>query len=334
MIERILPILWLIFYYFKAYVGGVRFLIQQICSRHRKVSGIPLQTGKVAIVTGGAAGIGYYVTKGLVAKNVHVIIGGKSIENGQQTLTELRKEFPNAKVDFFHLDLASLRSVRAFADTFLSRELPLHILINNAGVMFPPYRETEDGYESQLQINYLSHFYLIQLLLDKLKETGTDNSWSRIINVSSSMHHLGNPDLEKLAQRCEHWYEYSSHASYCDSKLAIVASSNLLDKRLRDNYDRVSVCAVHPGVVRSNLWNNLSWFSSLVVAIPAKLTYLTAEQGADTILYAAVSPEVEGQSGCYYDNSRKCKSSKLSYEEEFQTSLWTQTILMIENSPY
>ena len=67
--------------------------------------------------------------------------------------------------------------------------------------MFPPYRETEDGYESQLQINYLSHFYLTQLLLDKLKETGTDNSWSRIINVSSSMHHLGNPDLDKLAQR-------------------------------------------------------------------------------------------------------------------------------------
>ena len=296
-------------------------------------TGVPLQTGKVAIVTGGTAGIGYYITKELIAKNVHVIIGSKNDDTGHSALRELKREFPNAKVDFVHLDLSSLTSVKTFAETFLSRNLSLHILINNAGVMYPPYRVTEDGYESQFQINYLSHFYLTQLLLDKLKQSGTDNSWSRIVNVSSCMHLLGSPDLTTYGKMCDYWYDYSSHASYCDSKLAIVASGYLLDRKLREDSDSVSVCAVHPGVVRSNLWRNLSRFSSLLVAIPAKLTYLSTEQGADTILYAALSPEVEGQSGRYYDNSKRCRSSQLSYDEEFQTNLWTKSILMIENAP-
>ena len=259
-------------------------------------------------------------------------MGGKDDEAGHAALSELKKEFPNAKVDFVHLDLSVLQSVRTFADAFISRNLPLHILINNAGVMYPPYSQTQDGYESQFEINYLSHFYLTQLLLDTLKQSGTEQSWSRIVNVSSCMHVLGSSDLETYGRKCEYWYQYSSHASYCDSKLAIIASSYAMDRKLREDSESVSVCAVHPGVVKSNLWRHLSRFNSLLVAIPYKLTYLSTEQGADTILYAALSPEVEGQSGCYYDNSKRCKSSQLSYDEDFQANLWTRSILMIENA--
>ena len=262
-------------------------------------------------------------------------MGGKNDETGHSALRELKKEFPNAKVDFVHLDLSSLQSVRTFADAFISRNLPLHILINNAGVMYPPYSQTQDGYESQFQINYLSHFYLTQLLLDSLKESGTENSWSRIVNVSSCMHVLGSPDLTNYGGKCAYWFQYSAHASYCDSKLAIVASGHFLDRKLREDSEYVSVCAVHPGIVRSNLWRNLSWLNSLLVAVPYKLTYLSTDQGADTILYAALSSQVEGQcGGCYYDNSERCNSSQLSYDEEFQANLWTKSVLMIENTPF
>ena len=117
----------------------------------------------------------------------------------------------------------------------------------SAGVMFPPYRETEDGYESQMQINYLSHFYLTQLLLDKLKASGTVHSWSRIVNISSSMHMFGNPDLERFGKRYVifSWLHYALNLSilvicscFC-SELLIFFKINFFQKKIR-NTIRVS----------------------------------------------------------------------------------------------
>ncbi|XP_060575385.1 dehydrogenase/reductase SDR family member on chromosome X-like [Ruditapes philippinarum] len=326
-------IFYCVYYYLLTYIVGGWCLLMQVLSRRKISSDLPLQTGKVAIVTGGGAGIGYHVSKGLVAKNVHVVIGGKCEETGKNAIVEIRKDFPNAKVDFIHLDLESLRSVREFAETFLSKNLPLHMLINNAGIMFTPYSCTEDGYECQFQVNYLSHFYLTQLLLEKLVQSGTPGSWSRIINVSSYMHYVGNPDLDNLSKRLEHGYMYSSHKAYSDSKLLVVAASNMLSQQLLDDGSPVSVCSLHPGVVRSNLWKHVS----PVHRLPSKYllegwAFLSIEQGAETTLYAALSPEVEGQSGCYYDNSQKTSSASLSYDEHFQSKLWAKSLLMIENT--
>ncbi|XP_045203533.2 dehydrogenase/reductase SDR family member on chromosome X-like isoform X2 [Mercenaria mercenaria] len=312
----------LILYYILTYIVGGWCLLMQVLSRRKRNIDLPLQTGKVAIVTGGGAGIGFDVSKGLVAKNVHVIIGGKCEETGKNAIREIRKDFPNAKVDYIHLDLESLKSVREFAETFLSRNLPLHILINNAGIMFTPYSCTVDGYESQLQVNFLSHFYLTQLLLDRLVRSGTPGSWSRIVNVSTYMHYIGNPDIENMANR-----------AYADSKLMVIAGANMLSKRLREDEAPVSVCSLHPGVVRTNLFQHVS----AIHKVPFRLllegwAYLNTEQGAETTLYAAISPEVEGQTGCYYDNSERTEAASLTYNEDFQNELWTKSILMIENA--
>lgn len=325
-------VLILVLYYVLTYIIGLVCLLKQNLTGRRKCSGLVLQTGKVAIVTGGGAGIGFFVSKGLVAKNVHVIIGGKCEETGRNAIKEIRKDFPNAKVDFIKLDLMSLKSVREFVEEFLSRNLPLNILVNNAGVMFPPYEETENGYESQLQVNYLAHFYLTQLLLDKLVESGTPGAWSRVINVSSYMHFIGWPNLENLNRKATHWYNYSCHKGYADSKLLIIASTNRLDRKLREDGVPVSVCSLHPGVVSSDLWRHVSAIHRIPIKLIEKYTHLSTEEGAETTLYAAMSPEVEGQSGCYYDNCQVTEAASLTYNEEFQEELWTKSLLMIENA--
>ncbi|KAL4217144.1 short-chain alcohol dehydrogenase [Mactra antiquata] len=332
IVKMLLNILQLIFYYITTYIVGAWCLLIQICTKRNKIIGIPSQTGKVAIVTGGASGIGFYVSKDLVSRNIHVFIGGKCKETGEDAIKEIKTEFPDAKVDFIHLDLESLDSVSNFVENFLSRNLPLHILINNAGVMFSPLEYTCDNLEKQMQVNYLSHFYLTQLLWNKLAETGTEQSWSRIVNVSSYMHYIGWPSLETLNDRSRKWYEYSSHKGYADAKLMIIAAANKLNKQLREDNSYVTVNSLHPGVIQSGLWKHTLAIHRILMGILGQYTFLTTEQGADNVLYVALSPEVEGQSGCYYDNMKSVKSASLTYNEEFQNSLWNKSISMIENS--
>ncbi|KAH3781691.1 hypothetical protein DPMN_159593 [Dreissena polymorpha] len=246
-------------------------------------------------------------------------------------IDRIHEDFPNAKIDFIQLDLASLQSVKSFAEEFLSRDLPLHILINNAGIMMPPYEETVDGFESQFQVNFLSHFYLTQLLLAKLTQSGKDERWSRIVNVSSYMHRIGRPFITKLGQRAQTWFEYSSHKAYADSKLLIVAATLALHHQLRASGAPVSASAIHPGIVTSGLWRHLTWVHRKPISLLGKYIFLTPEKGAVTALFSALSPDLEGKSGCYYDKSANTIPASLTQDAQFQTEVWSKSLSLIDS---
>ncbi|KAJ4933508.1 hypothetical protein JOQ06_030334 [Pogonophryne albipinna] len=157
------------------------------------------------------------------------------------------------RVEFTKLDLASLQSVRQFVQSFKERDLPLNILVNNAGVMLLPEGRTEDGFEQHFGVNYLGHFLLTWLLLDTLKDSGKCGYFSRVVNVCSSAHRIGEIRLNDL-NSCQ---SYSAHAAYCHSKLAQLWFSSHLHQELQCGGFPLSSCAVDPGMVDTALYRHL-----------------------------------------------------------------------------
>uniref|UniRef100_A0A668AII4 Dehydrogenase/reductase (SDR family) X-linked n=1 Tax=Myripristis murdjan TaxID=586833 RepID=A0A668AII4_9TELE len=245
-LSYILPII-------KIYLVGLKVLLVQMFSRAFRLPAMPRQDGRVAIVTGGARGIGYEVVRHMAGLGARVIIGGRDEQEGLTAVRRIREEYREAKVEFEQLDLASLQSVRRFVQRFKGRGLPLNILINNAGVMLVPEGRTEDGFEQHLGVNYLGHLLLTWLLLDTLKDCGKRSSCSRVVNVSSSAHRAGRIRLDDLnGSRC-----YSAHGAYCQSKLALLLFSSRLHDELQDGGFAVTSCAVDPGMVDTALYRHL-----------------------------------------------------------------------------
>ncbi|KAJ8298115.1 hypothetical protein KUTeg_024646 [Tegillarca granosa] len=273
VVYKVLSLSWIFMCFLKTYLLGAYVLLKQLMFSRDVTTEQTLKTGMVAIVTGGDAGIGYEVSKGLVSKNVHVII---------------------------------------------------------AGVMFKPYTTTEDGLEYHFQVNYLGHLYLTSLLLDKLKQSGADNSFSRIINVSSVVHVLGSMNIETLVRPSKCW-GYSSHYAYAESKLAIVMSTYRLHHEFLLDKCPVTVNAIHPGVVNTDLYRYVHWSLKWLLDFLATLLYKTPEEGADGILYLALSSNLEGESGGYYDSNCKHNSSTVSYNEDLQNDLWLKSFKIIED---
>jgi NAD(P)-dependent dehydrogenase (short-subunit alcohol dehydrogenase family) len=148
---------------------------------------IPDQTGRVAVVTGANTGIGLETARALASRGAHVVLACRSRERGEEALRSIGADRPAGEVELLLLDLASLASVRAFAQAFSARHQRLDLLVNNAGIMVPPFGRTEDGFELQIGINFLGHFALTGLLLDRLR----NGSGARVVTVSSIAHRMG-----------------------------------------------------------------------------------------------------------------------------------------------
>ncbi|CAH1267158.1 DHRSX [Branchiostoma lanceolatum] len=316
----------------KTYLVGLQATISQLLQGHRCLKDQPRQDGKVAIVTGGAKGIGLEVTKGLAQLGVRVFIGGRSQDEANIAIETIKQSCPEAKVEFIRLDLASMKSIHEFVEKFKSRQLPLHLLINNAGVMLTPYSLTEDGLETHFGINHLGHFLLTNLLLDILRSSGKPDRWSRIVSVSSVVHFIGEIDFADL-NSSKH---YSPHARYAQSKLAIILTTNELQRRLLADQSHVTANALHPGVVNSDLYQHVMWPLRVVQRMMGWIGLTkTPQQGADTILYAAMSPDLEGVGGRYLDNCQEVPSSDQSYDKDLQKRLWEEScrLVHLENLP-
>ncbi|PKU46668.1 dehydrogenase reductase sdr family member on chromosome x [Limosa lapponica baueri] len=285
----------------------------------------PTQNGKVAIVTGGTKGIGYQTVKHLARLGMHVIIAGNSENEGQEAVRKIQEETLTGKVEFLYCDLASMKSIRQFVQRFRAKNCPLHVLVNNAGVMLVPERKTEDGFEEHFGLNYLGHFLLTNLLLDKLKQSGTHSHNARIITVSSATHYVGELHLNDLQSRCS----YSPHGAYAQSKLALVLFTYRLQHLLTANGSHVTANVVDPGVVNTELYKHVFWVIKVVKWMTAWLFFKTPEEGASTSIYAAVSPEMEGAGGCYLYNETRTKSADVAYDEELQRRLWTESCRMV-----
>jgi len=281
---------------------------------------------KVCIITGANTGIGFVTAKEFAKRKALVIIGCR--RQGIETVEKAKKEIMAAdpsikeedlKIEFIPLDLGSLKSVRSFAAEFLKKDLPLHYLINNAGIMNPPYGLTEDGFESQFGVNHLGHFLLTNLLLDKLKLSAP----SKIINLSSAAHAMGKINFDDLQSE----KSYGGWTAYGQSKIANVLFTYELARKLEGT--GVTCNAVHPGFVSTDLLRTTTGGSFI------NLFGRTPEQGAMTTIYAALSPIVATVTGKYFADTSVTDSSAYSHNVEVQKKLWTvsEQLVGLETKP-
>ncbi|CAN7996269.1 unnamed protein product [Ixodes pacificus] len=255
--------------------------------------------GKTVIVTGGSSGIGKETAKDLCRRKARVIIACCDLKEAKAAAQEIFEE-TQQPVIIKHLDLASFKSVRAFAEDIVRTEPRLDVLVNNAGVVLDSSKTklTEDGYEEAFQINYLGHFLLTMLLLDLL----TKSAPSRVINVSSVLHHLGSAD--HFEDRVKGRHPMSDPvASYCNNKLAMLLFTRALAHKLR--HHGVTVNAVHPGICKTHIADHstglVSSFFHFIQALGGK----TAREGAQTSIFLAVEPKVAKETGKYFAECRR-----------------------------
>ncbi|MBJ3783681.1 oxidoreductase [Devosia sediminis] len=255
-------------------------------------SDIPRQDGRVAVVTG-TGGLGYEDALALARAGAEVILAGRNAQKGADAVAKLRAEVKGAKVEFGQLDLASLQSVRDFANRLAGERDAVDILINNAGVMVPPQRqETEDGFELQLGTNYLGHFALTAGLMPLLRKGKN----ARVVSLSSVAARNGRIDFSDLQST----KSYVPMKAYGQSKVACLSFARELQRRSSEGGWGVTSIGAHPGVSRTDLLHNAPGRMSLVGLTRTYLWFLfqPAAQGALPTLYAATAPEAEG--GGYY----------------------------------
>ena len=251
------------------------------------VADIPSLNGKLAIVTGATGGLGYETALALVRAGAEVLVTGRNEEKGRVAIEQINRAVPSAKMRFAMLDLASLASIRAFAESMLANGRPLDLLINNAGVMdLPTRRLTDDGFELQFGTNHLSHFALTALLLPLLRIAQAP----RVVNVSSLAHRGGKIDFANLqAER-----KYNSWPAYQQSKLANLLFTFELQRR-SDAYGwGLMSNAAHPGFARTDLIPNGPGTGGLKgIGMKALGSFMShsAAAGALPTLYAATAPE-------------------------------------------
>ncbi|GAB2872736.1 SDR family oxidoreductase [Paraburkholderia jirisanensis] len=264
------------------------------------VDGIAPQDGRRVIVTGANSGIGYHTAAMLARRGAEIVLACRNERRGAEAVARLQTELPHARLHLEQLDLASLASIRAFAERQVALRQPVDIVVNNAGVMAPPDRvETADGFELQFGVNVLGHFALTALLLPALEMAANSAAQPpRVVTIASIAHKTGRIDFEDLqATR-----RYQPMFAYRQSKLADLMFAFELDRRLRARRSRVMSVAAHPGVAATNLFRDDR--SPATRAVRAALggligTFLNSDfDGALPTLYAATAPEVV--SGGYY----------------------------------
>lgn len=266
---------------------------------------------KVCLVTGMTAGIGKVTARELAKMGATVVGLARDEARGKAAVADIAREAGSDKVTLLVGDLASQASVRAAAERFKATHDRLDVLVNNAGAILGERSVTEDGVEATFAANHLGPFLLTHLLLDVI----TASAPSRIVNVSSAVHNQGRiPFDDWKAER-----RWSSFDAYADSKLANILFTKALAKRL--NGKRVTVNALHPGVIASNFGQSGNWFFRIGTRLVAPLL-TSPDRGADTTLYLASSPEVEGVTGKYFAKKREKTPSKAAQDEALAERLW------------
>jgi NAD(P)-dependent dehydrogenase (short-subunit alcohol dehydrogenase family) len=264
------------------------------------LAGVDL-TGKILVITGATSGLGLVTARGLASTGATVVLAGRDPQRLLSAAEDIKSEIPTAAVETVEMELDSLASVRSAAAELAARLPRIDVLINNAGVMFTPFGRTKDGFELQLGVNHLGHFDLTRGVMPLLLNAGS----ARVVNLSSDGHHIFDVDLED-----PNWERqpYDKFKAYGSSKTANVLFTVALDARYRDR--GVRSFAVHPGTVATSLSRHMSrddmkammgleMVSSKPAAKPPRLEVISAEEGAATSVWAAVSDDLTGLGGLY-----------------------------------
>eukprot|EP00099_Drosophila_melanogaster_P019080 NP_610310.2 uncharacterized protein Dmel_CG2064 [Drosophila melanogaster] len=277
------------------------------------------ETGKVFIVTGANTGIGKETALEIARRGGTVYLACRDMNRCEKARKDIIKETNNQNIFSRELDLSSLDSIRKFVDGFKKEQPKLHVLINNAGVMRCPKTLTKDGYELQLGVNHIGHFLLTNLLLDVLKNSAP----SRIVVVSSLAHARGSINVADLNSE----KSYDEGLAYSQSKLANVLFTRELAKRLEGS--GVTVNALHPGVVDTELARNWAFFQTNLVKFFLKPMIWpllkTPKSGAQTSIYAALDPELKNISGLYFSDCKPKPVASGALDDKVAKFLWAES---------
>eukprot|EP00105_Crassostrea_gigas_P041486 XP_019925634.1 PREDICTED: retinol dehydrogenase 13 [Crassostrea gigas] len=273
--------------------------------------------GKTVIITGANTGIGKETAIDLASRGAKVILACRDVIRAERAATDIMKKSNNRNIVVKIVDLASLDSIRKFADNINKSEPKIDILINNAGIMMCPYWKTQDGFEMQFGVNHLGHFLLTNLLLDKIKSSAP----ARIINVSSHAHtHTDKLDFDDLNGE----KNYNSIAVYHQSKLANVLFTRELSRRLQGT--NVKANSLHPGIVDTELTRYLPrsvpFYFRILLAPIIYLLGKTPLQGAQTTIYCAVEESLANVTGKYFSDCAIKEESKAAQDDEAAKKLW------------
>jgi retinol dehydrogenase 14 len=263
------------------------------------------------VVTGASDGIGLESSSQLAAQGHHVVMVGRNPAKLEAAVARVRRESPQAPIESFVCDFASFAAVRELAATLLASYPRIDVLVNNAGTVFDKRTLTEDGNEATFQVNHLSGFLLTELLLDRIVASAP----ARIVTTSSVGHFSGTMDFDDLG--FERGYQIMR--AYGRSKLANVLYTRELARRLEGT--GVTATCLHPGAVATNIWSGAPWFARPVLALGKKLFMVSPATGGARLTYLAVSPDVEGSTGGYYEQDKRKDPADLATDDEVGTRL-------------
>ncbi len=268
--------------------------------------------GKTVLVTGANQGIGKATALALAHEGARVVLLARNPEKGRAAVAEIQAATGSRGVELIVADLASLAQVRRAASEFKTRFDRLDVLINNAGVVVPTRRQTEDGVEETFGINHLAPFLLTRELLEVLRASAP----ARIVNVSSAAHRHARMQWDDL-QFSRH--KYSPWRAYGQSKLANVLFTYELARRL--DPAEITANVLHPGVIASGFGQTYGGATAFFVRL-AHPFFASTEEGARTSVYLASSPDVAGTTGKYFSKCKPVRSTSRSYCEASQKKLW------------
>lgn len=272
-------------------------------------AGLPAMTGRTVVVTGASSGIGAATARALAGAGARVVLAVRDVAKGERVAATIA-----GATDVRRLELDNLASVRAFAAAWSGE---IDILINNAGIMMVPEGRTVDGFERQIGTNHLGAFALTNLLLPSITD--------RVITVSSNAHARGHLDLDDL-----HWQRrpYDGDQAYSDSKLANVLFSLELQRRLAAAGRTVRAIAVHPGMVRTNLFGHATGVQATLINVLGRVLMQDPEHGARATLFAATGDVAGGsfvQPGGFAHlrgAPEVGRASRSAYDEALARDLW------------
>ena len=268
--------------------------------------------GKIVVITGGTGGIGKATATGLATLGARVGITGRDPARAEQAAADIRAASGNPAVDAFAADMTSQNELRQLAAVVLEAYPRLDVLVNNVGGFWAHRHSTADGLERTFALNHLAPFLLTNLLLDRLKASAP----ARVVTVSSGAQSMGRIEFDDLQGA----RSYSGQRAYNQSKLANVMFTNELARRLHGT--RVTANSLHPGVVRTNFGaEDQAWFFTVISRVVRPLLK-TPAQGAQTPIYLASSPALDGVSGQFFAHRKPKTANKVAYDTAMTARLW------------
>ena len=275
--------------------------------------------GEVCIVTGSNSGIGKETALALAEMGATVIMVVRNQKRGQEALDKIVSQTGNHSISLMICDMSSMSSIRSFAAEFKKQYSRLDVLINNAGAEFVRRQVTAEGFEQTFAVDYMAPFFLTHELLELLKASAP----SRIINVSSGLAKNGKVDFNDLQNE----RNYKGMQAYSNTKLMILMWTYELSRRLAGS--GVTVNALMPGFVATNLGKNSGSLRSAIMFTMVRLIQISAKKGAETSVYLASAGKVKDITGKCFSKKTEVKTNPASYDQEAQKKLWDETMRLL-----